>query len=162
MLNRFEYKLIFFVIVSVFTFYSPVIVFSQNTETTPGANEIVSINSVENLDTTSIHIRSLKPIVSTAYELPNPKRIVIDLANVSVPEKVRKNISIPFKYTIDSVKGTDPTIVRLELYPNDFESFTSNHDNGEYIISLNSLTSKHGKADQNTTSAGIVGQTLVK
>lgn len=162
MLNRFGYKIIYLLLASAFTFYSPTGAVAQIAESATGANEIVSMSSREYDNKTSVHIRGTKNFVSTTYELPNPKRLVIDLANVIISDKTRGNISLPFKYNIDSVKGTDPTIVRIEIYPNEFDSFTSNQNNEELIVTLNSTTASSGKNDQANTNNISTIQGLVK
>lgn len=146
MRNRLEYNIISLLIVTIFSFCLPHDTSAQNSEKPTELNEILSISSSENANMTTVHIRGVKPFISTTYELPNPKRIVIDLANVSISEKTRKNISLPFKYNIEAVKGTEPTIARIEIYPYEFESFTSNHNNEELLITLNGLAEKSGTA----------------
>lgn len=149
MLNRLRFKIIIFTFISLFTYLSTEHAFAENAVNETETNKILSINTKEEANKTLLHIKGTKPFVSTSYELPNPRRIVIDLANVTVSEDTRKNISIPFKYTIDSVKGTDPTIVRIELYPNDFESFTSNNNNEELIVTFNRLSQKSNNLGSN-------------
>lgn len=162
MFNCFQYKKIFLVLASLFTVSFPLVAPAQNGENASSTNEILSISSNQNGNTATVNIRGLRPFVSTTYELPNPKRVVIDLANVSVSEKARAKIALPFKYNIDSVKGTDPTIVRIELFPNDLESFTSNNNNEELTITLNtSSSSQNGSATPPNTDV-TASQKLVK
>lgn len=155
MRNCLEYKIFFLVFFSFFTFRSPCATYAQESGKAVGLNEILSISSSKNINKTLLHIRGVKPFISTTYELPNPKRIVVDLANVSISEKTRKNISLPFKFNIESVKGTDPTIVRLEIYPHEFDSFTSNHNSEELLITLNqnSVSSLSG---ENSSASNLI------
>lgn len=144
MLDRLEYKFFFFLLVSLFVCSLSTDGFAQNAGGVEQKNEIISIKTTENADKILLHIKGVKPFVSTSYELPNPKRIVIDLANVSLAENTKKNISIPFKSSIDTVKGVDPTIVRIELFPNDFESFNSSQNNEELIVTID-MSSQHSE-----------------
>lgn len=162
MLDRLECKFFFFLLVSLFVCSLSADVFAQNAGSTAETNEIISIKTTEKANKIILHIKGSKPFVSTSYELPNPKRIVIDLANVSLAENTKKNISIPFKYAIDTVKGVDPTIVRIELFPNDFESYSSNQNNEELILSINIPSQHSDKLHSGNINTDSPNQSIVQ
>lgn len=98
-------------------------------------NEIIEISAVETRENDKdleIFIRSSHPNVSTIYELPNPQRLVVDIANAKLAPtfngKVENNF---FTFKHSEVKDSTPAILRLEFLVKEktaFESVKSEND----------------------------------
>lgn len=99
-------------------------------------NEIVLLNESSDANSSTIRIRALKPFISTVYELPNPRRIVVDIADIKISSSVKNIANFPYKYSIESIQGANPTISRFEFIIENFDSYSANSDKEELIVTI--------------------------
>jgi type IV pilus assembly protein PilQ len=109
---------------------------AQNIESNIKDNEIVLLNESSDANSSTIRIRALKPFISTVYELPNPRRIVVDIADIKISSSVKNTANFPYKYSIESIQGANPTISRFEFNIENFDSYSANSDKEELIVNI--------------------------
>lgn len=129
-------------------------------------DEIVEISAVETRDhekDIEIIIKSSRPNVSTIYELPNPQRLVVDIANAKFATGFNGKIeSSFFTFKHSEIKDSTPVILRLEFFVKEkttFESIKSENDI-KIILKKSSantgLTPKESQTDSGKTTSDIV------
>lgn len=88
--------------------------------------EIVAVETRENDKELEIFIKSSHPPISTIYELPNPQRLVVDIANAQFASSFNgKFESSFFTFKHSEVKESDQIVVRLEFFYGKKTSFES-------------------------------------
>jgi len=115
---------------------------AQNNDGNAKNNEIISLSSSTDDNQSSIRIKALKPFVSTVYELPNPRRIVVDIADTTLSSNIKNTANFPYKFSAETIQGANPIISRLEFIINTFESYSANSDKEELIINIAKGNSK--------------------
>ena len=104
------------------------------------ANRIVAITSKNAADHCEIRISGEKPLVSTIYELPEPSRIVVDIAGAALGSGEINKIENPaIKLHVSEVAGSTPSIVRLEFALSSPPTFTSRQDGNDIIFDISSV-----------------------
>jgi type IV pilus assembly protein PilQ len=104
------------------------------------ANRIVAVTSKTTGDHCEIRISGEKPLVSTIYELPEPSRIVVDIAGAALKEGEINKIENPaVKLRVSEVAGSTPPIVRLEFSLASPPTFASRQDGNDIILDVSSL-----------------------
>lgn len=104
------------------------------------ANRIVAITSKNAADHCEIRISGEKPLVSTIYELPEPSRIVVDIAGAALGSGEINKIENPaIKLHVSEVAGSTPSIVRLEFALSSPPTFTSRQDGNDIILDISSV-----------------------
>jgi len=109
---------------------------AQNTESNVKENEIISLTSSQNGKESTIKIKALKPFISTVYELPNPRRVVVDVANITISSTIKNTADFPYKFSVETVQGVNPTISRLEFIIDNLESYSSSSNKEELVINI--------------------------
>lgn len=109
---------------------------AQNIESNIKDNEIILLNESSDAKNSTIRIRALKPFISTVYELPNPRRIVVDVADIKISSNVKNAANFPYKYSVESIQGANPTISRFEFIIESLESYSANSNKEELIINI--------------------------
>jgi type IV pilus assembly protein PilQ len=102
--------------------------------------EITSVKSKEVGDKIEIDINGSHSFVSTVYELPNPERIIVDIANAILSKEYVNKIDSDFiQLQTKELKEAKPSILRLEFSLKDKFSFdTKKFDNSiKILLSVN-------------------------
>lgn len=96
----------------------------------------------------------------TVYELFNPSRIVVDIANTSIAEGNTLNLppSLPITLTTTSVSDTNPSLTRLEFtFDKDYTSFDVKTVNNDIQLAVtmagSDMVEQQGSAGQLGTMA---------
>jgi type IV pilus assembly protein PilQ len=83
--------------------------------------------------------------ISTIYELPNPERVVVDIANAELANNFSNEIKSNFiQLQTKEIKDSNPPILRLELLVNQKKSFELNKTDDDIKITI----TKSEKSDQ--------------
>ena len=78
--------------------------------------DILSVISKEIDDTVEVNIKGSGSIISTIYELPNPERVVVDIANAEFSKEFSDKIqSSVIQLQTKELKEANPSILRFEF-----------------------------------------------
>lgn len=150
MFKYFKSNLILLIMTYLLSINSATLVFADNKLNEKQINEINSINYFTKDGQSIIKINGSKPFVSTSYELPNPRRIVIDIADVTISDNAKKIQEIPFKYSVETIPGSNPSICRFEFNIDEFDSFNTKNENETLLLTINNPNIKNTKFENNT------------
>ena len=99
--------------------------------------KIEEIVSNENDSAFDVIIKGAGKNISTIYELPNPERIVVDIANAELSNNYSNKIKSNFiQLQTKEIKDSNPPILRLELLVKQKKSFESNKTGDDIKISI--------------------------
>lgn len=145
-------KPFYYLIFSCLFFISIIVPSSMNAAAEPAANQLVSFTEKKTGVNTEINISGQHPIIATVYTLPNPDRIIIDIAETTIPSDFQKLLSNAkfVAINIESIADAKPSISRLQITPNsifDFTHSTSNNDLTVNIIEKNAVVSSEHDTD---------------
>ena len=119
-------------------------------------NLIESISSKELADKYEIRIKGSGPLISTVYELPNPARIVVDIADVKLADSIKTELSINdfINLKASEISDAKPSITRLEFHVKFQKTYTSSQDGNDVVLQITTDKSKLSGADpkENTSS----------
>jgi type IV pilus assembly protein PilQ len=122
------------------------------------ANQIVSITSRDNGTQTEIHIKGSHPLITTVYELPNPSRIIVDVAeaklSAGLATKLETNGLVSLKTS--EIADAKPSISRLEFLLAQSFPYTTAQEGNEIILSIDTQAAKGFSKQQ----ASIIKQTI--
>jgi len=103
-------------------------------------NEKLNIEKItfrENDKAIDIVVKGAGKSISTIYELPNPERIVVDIANAELSSKFSDEIkSNSVQLQTKEIKDSNPPILRLELLVKQKKSFESNKTDDDIKITI--------------------------
>jgi len=103
-------------------------------------NRIVAVTSKSTANHCEIRISGEKPPVSTIYELPEPSRIVVDIAGAALGEGEINKIENPaVKMHASKVAGSAPAIVRFEFTLSSPPTFTSRQEGNDVVLDITSI-----------------------
>lgn len=126
--------LVLLCVLSAFTFslLSPLKAYAEDATT----NQILSIVSHEKGDQMEVRITGSSPLVSTIYELPNPTRIVVDIADAKLGEKVLSSSVKSQHVTLSTREIADakPAITRLEFILDTPQTYTSSQEGNDLVL----------------------------
>jgi type IV pilus assembly protein PilQ len=115
-------------------------------------SEILSAVSTETEQKIEIRITSSAKIISTIYELPNPERIVVDVANANFSKDFSNMVSANVaKLQTKEIVDAQPNIARLEIVLTDKLTFESKNDDSGVTITLNKKDATSSLASASTT-----------
>lgn len=129
--------------------YSPVLSASGQ------GNLIESVATKDLSGKYEVRIKGNNPLISTIYELPNPSRIVVDIADAKLAESIKKDSIINSLITLKTSEIVDakPTITRLEFYLKSQQNYSSSQEGNEIVllISADSSNVAGGEAKEPST-----------
>jgi len=100
-------------------------------------NRIVSITSKNVADHCEIRIKGAKPLVSTVYELPEPSRIIVDIADIKPgKDELIKIDNALIKLATSEISGSTPPITRLEFTLSAPPVYTTRQDGNDIILDI--------------------------
>jgi len=98
---------------------------------------IEKINFRENDNTIDVIIKGAGKSISTIYELPNPERIVVDIANAEISNNFSNEVKSSFvQLQTKEIKDSNPPILRFELLVKQKKSFESNKTDDDIKITI--------------------------
>jgi len=99
---------------------------------------IQEIKSNQQGDALSVEIVGNTPPVYTMYELFNPARVILDIANANLDKKITPSILIPdnnlAKLTAKSLTDQNPPLTRFELTIKESHTYTVDRDKNNLLI----------------------------
>ncbi len=110
--------------------------FSQSLSAEESGNQILSISSKVSGEQAEIRLKGLKPFVSSVYSLPKPERVVVDIADAKLADSFSQPSGFPFRLVSSQVPGSNPSIIRFELFVPELVSFTSSQDGQETVLQI--------------------------
>ena len=145
----------FLLIKKLYLFFLLLIVATIFIQFTPGRviceeadNYIVSITSKSVADHCEVRIKGTKPLVSTVYELPEPARIIVDIADVKLGKEDVDKVNNPLiKLKTSEIAGSKPSITRLEFTLPSPPTYTTRQDGNEIILDITSVNSSASVGD---------------
>lgn len=100
--------------------------------------EILSVNSQESNDKIEVSVKCSTKCISTVYEMPNPDRIVIDVANAKFSTDFSKKIdSTIVTLQTKEVADAQPNIARIELLLASKLPFVPQKNESDILIVIN-------------------------
>ena len=105
-------------------------------ETAPA--EIVAVEAVEAGSGLEIRVKGSKPLISTVYELPNPPRIIVDVAEAKLAQAFASRLPENKQVTLATSEVADakPPITRLEFTLGQAAPYTSAQDGNDVVLAL--------------------------
>jgi len=114
-------------------------------EGVPQAVESVDVS--KNGEAVEIKIQGTNLVASTVYELPNPTRIVVDLADTIFTNNFTSKININgFSLQTKELKDSKPAILRLEFSLPEKIPFQTTKNNNEIKLVLKPVNNAHDTA----------------
>lgn len=112
-------------------------------------NLIESIIAKASTGKYEVRIKGKAPLISTVYELPNPSRIVVDIAEAKLAESIKSEMSISDGISLKTSEISDakPPITRLEFHVNFQRSYTSSQDGNDIILLINADKTNQASTD---------------
>jgi type IV pilus assembly protein PilQ len=105
---------------------------------------IQEIKSNQQGDALSIEIVGNNPPVYTMYELFNPARVILDIANANLDKKINPNTIIAenniAKLAAKPLTDQDPTITRFEITLKESHTYTVDRDKNNLLILIHPKT----------------------
>lgn len=129
---------------------------------------IQEIKSNQQGDALSIEIVGNNPPVYTMYELFNPARVILDIANATLDKKINPNTIIAenniARLVAKSLTDQDPTITRFEITLKEGHTYTVDRDKNNLLILIHpqteiSQTAKTASAKESPVPAAAATQT---
>jgi type IV pilus assembly protein PilQ len=126
-------------------------VLAESTPKAPATSYLIqAIKSNQQGDAFSIEIVGNTPPVYTMYELFNPARLILDIANATVDKKINAGALIPdnnlVKLSVKPLPDQDPPINRFEMTIKDGHTYTVDRDKNNLLILI------HPKSDSAQTA----------
>jgi len=111
----------------------------------PAGTTTTEIRAVEATETGSgleIRVKGSKPLISTVYELPNPSRIIVDVAEAKLAEGFTPRLPENKKVTLTTSEVADakPPITRLEFTLDSPAPYTSAQDGNDMVLAITART----------------------
>ena len=100
--------------------------------------EIVAVDAVEAGSGLEIRVKGSKPLISTVYELPNPPRIIVDVAEAKLAQAFASRLPDNKQVTLATSEVADakPPITRLEFTLGQAAPYTSAQDGNDVVLAL--------------------------
>ena len=100
--------------------------------------EIVAVEAVEAGSGLEIRVKGSKPLISTVYELPNPPRIIVDVAEAKLAQAFASRLPDNKQVTLATSEVADakPPITRLEFTLGQAAPYTSAQDGNDVVLAL--------------------------
>lgn len=124
-------------------------------------DDTVEISAIETRDADKdleIIIKGSRPSISTIYEMPNPQRLVVDIANGKLaPNFINKVENSFFKFNHSEVKDSVPAILRLEFLVKEKTSFdpVKSENDIKIKVSKSSADAATKEAQADVGKAGV-------
>lgn len=120
--------------------------FAENAPTTPDSSYLIQeIKYSQQGDAVTLEIAGNNTPVYTQYDLPNPARLIIDIADGTFDKKINPDQIIPdnnyAKVTGKNITDKKPHIARLEITIKDTHTYSVDRDKNNLLILI------HPKAD---------------
>ena len=133
--------------------------FTGNTDAADKPSNIISAVQAESSGMmNNIRIQTSTEPAYTVYELFNPSRIVVDIANTSVAEGNSFTLaeSLPISLATTTVSDTNPSLTRLEFtFDNDYATYDVKTINNEILLSVAMNGTNNSTESQQTSSNQI-------
>jgi len=100
------------------------------------ANKILSLDYNKDGNIFNLKIQCISTFVSTVYELPNPQRVIVDIADAKIDTSFKKPDNFPFRYSYSEVTGSNPSITRFEFFVDKLESYNSTNESKQLNIKV--------------------------
>jgi len=165
----FKFQLTIFLVCCLLLGFSSRPVFAETaTKTTASSYLIQAIKSNQQGDALSIEIVGNAPPVYTMYELFNPARLIIDIANANLDKKINSGTLIPdnslVKLAAKALTDQDPPITRFEMTIKDGHTYTVDRDKNNLLILIHpktdpTLAAKSANAKEATSPPASPAQT---
>ena len=135
---------------SMLLLFVPSLSFAEN-----GQNKIIAITGTKTAGATELRISTESEPTYTVYELFNPARIVVDMAETILPETTQPNISDGLGITLDqeAIEDITPPLLRLIVTLEQSATFEAKQDANDVILMI-----KGAVEDQTATT--ISGSTI--
>lgn len=138
----------------------PVQAVASPEKTASHAYLIKAINANQQGDALSIEIVGNTPPVYTMYELFNPARVVLDIANASLDNKINPQTLIAensiAKLSAKPIADQTPAITRFEITPKESHTCTVDRDQNNLLILVHPKSEKIQKAETANASTPAV------
>lgn len=132
--------------------------FTGNTDAVGQTSNMISAVQAESSGKMNeIRIQTTAEPAYTVYELFNPSRIVVDIANTAIKEgsTLSLPVSLPITLATTTVSDTNPSLTRLEFtFANDYATYDVKTENNDILLSVamnetnNSPTGKPAASNQ--------------
>lgn len=144
-------------------------VIAESTPKTPASTYLIqAIKSNQQGDALSIEIVGNTPPVYTMYELFNPARLILDIANANLDKKINTGTLIPenslVKLAVKPLADQDPPITRFEMTIKESHTYTVDRDKNNLLILIHPKTdptqaAKSATAKEATSPTASTAQT---
>jgi len=145
------------------------LILAETTPKTPASAYLIqAIKSNQQGDALSIEIVGNTPPVYTMYELFNPARLILDIANANLDKKINTGTLIPenslVKLAIKPLTDQDPPITRFEMTIKESHTYTVDRDKNNLLILIHPKTdptqaAKSATAKEVTSPTASIAQT---
>ncbi len=143
------------IITSIILLFGLLIIDSHFIEASDNKAEISSVLMEETENKIEISIVGKSQIVSTIYALPNPERIVVDLADAEVSKDfINKVKSSIVQLQTKVIEDAKPSILRLEFTLNDKLSYESKKIENDIKIIINKKSGLDDKITNSSKNSG--------
>lgn len=104
--------------------------------------EILAVEATETGGGLEIRVKGSKPLISTVYELPNPSRIIVDVAEAKLAEGFTPRLPENKQVTLTTSQVADakPPITRLEFTLDSPAPYTSSQDGNDVVLAITART----------------------
>jgi len=111
---------------------------SQLVAASEGNIEILSATSSETDQKLEIRIKCSGKIISTIYELPNPDRIVVDIAEASFSKEFNNQVNSSIaKIQTKAITDVKPNIYRIEIILSEKFAYQAIKEDTEILLNIN-------------------------
>ncbi len=100
--------------------------------------EIVAVEAIEAGAGLEIRVKGSKPLISTVYELPNPPRIIVDVAEAKLAQAFTTRLPDNKQVTLATSEVADakPPITRLEFTLGGAAPYTSTQEGNDVVLAI--------------------------
>lgn len=125
----------------------------------PGTNQLLSFSEKQSGTNTEINITGQLPVISTIYTLPNPDRIIVDIAETGFSTNFKEQLATSkiANISVDSITDAKPFITRLQILPK--FSFEFTHKNSDNFLQIN-ITEKFNNYNNNKNASSDTKSSL--
>lgn len=121
-------------------------------------NEIITLTEKKLDSDVEVTIGGIHPIIATVYELPNPDRIIVDIAESTIPGEVKNQLA-NFKIvtvSADYITDAKPSITRLQIKPSYPFNFTHKNIGNNLILDIREINKTDSKIITNNTKPEVL------
>ncbi len=117
--------------------------------------EIVAVEAIEAGAGLEIRVKGSKPLISTVYELPNPPRIIVDVAEAKLAQAFTTRLPDNKQVTLATSEVADakPPITRLEFTLGGAAPYTSTQEGNDVVLAITNRDASAPPPKEETAAA---------